>query len=65
MEEQLILEKRLDGLKIQHKELDELIKKMDEDRSDDLQMARLKKQKLRLKDEIIKIEREIYDDLIA
>lgn len=63
MEEQLVLEKKLDGLKIQHRELDDMIKKLDV--ADDFQMARLKKQKLKLRDEITKIEREIYDDLIA
>jgi hypothetical protein len=67
MEEQLVLEKRLDGLKIQHRELDGMIKKMDEDRLalNEFQMAKLKKEKLKIKDEIIRIEREIYDDLIA
>jgi hypothetical protein len=66
MEEQLVLEKKLDVMKFQHRELDETIRKMDAERiRDEFLYAQLKRKKLKLRDEISMIEREIYDDLIA
>ena len=66
MEEELLLEKRLDSLKIQHKELDAAIDLLSrEDYMDELRIRRLKKEKLALRDKILQIEDELYPDNVA
>jgi hypothetical protein len=63
MEEDLLLEKRLDALRIQHKELDNMIDALSkEDYLDELRIRRLKKEKLALRDKILRIEDELYPD---
>ena len=64
-DEQELLQ-RLAELKQQHRDLDDAIESL-EDRgfSDQLQLRRLKKQKLFLKDEISKVEDQVLPDIIA
>lgn len=58
--------KRLDLLKIEHRDLDAAIAALIEaGASDQLQIARLKKRKLRLKDQIAIIEDTLLPDIIA
>lgn len=64
MNEELALEKRLDYLREKHRELDEQIKSLDP-RTDVFMHNRLKKEKLSLRDEITRIEAELYPDIVA
>lgn len=53
-------------LRQQHRELDTRIAGLHAERlSDQLSIRRLKKQKLRLKDEITRVENQLYPDIIA
>lgn len=57
---------KLEVLKRQHRDLDDAIRALDETgRPDQLTMRRLKKQKLALKDQIVKIEDMLIPDIIA
>ncbi len=57
---------RLNQLRIEHRDLDEIIDRLVDDPSvDQLQVQRLKKRKLRLKDMIAKLESELIPDLNA
>lgn len=57
---------RLDMLRSEHRDLDTAIAALaDSGRPDQLQLARLKKRKLRLRDEIALIEDEMIPDIIA
>ncbi|MFC7048882.1 YdcH family protein [Emcibacter nanhaiensis] len=65
MDENDIREK-IQELKIQHRDLDDAITAlMETGRADMLQIQRLKKQKLLLKDEVAKLENELLPDIIA
>ncbi|WP_417319866.1 YdcH family protein [Emcibacter sp.] len=65
MDEIDILEK-IQELKIQHRDLDDAIEALLETgRTDMLQIQRLKKQKLLLKDEVARLENELLPDIIA
>lgn len=60
------LRKRLEGLRIEHRDLDAAIEALKAaGSSDQLQIARLKKRKLRLKDQIAAIEDNLIPDIIA
>jgi hypothetical protein len=60
------LKKRLEMLKIEHRDLDAAIDALRTAGStDQLQMARLKKRKLKLKDQIAMIEDYLIPDIIA
>lgn len=60
------LEARLDLLRLEHRDLDTAIAALaGTGVPDQLQMARLKKRKLRLRDEIAIIEDELIPDIIA
>jgi len=60
------LRSRLEDLKVEHHDLDDVITSIQhQDRSDVLQVTRLKKRKLVLKDEITKIEDVLLPDIIA
>ena len=60
------LRKRLEGLKIEHRDLDAAIDALATAGSaDQLQIARLKKRKLKLKDQIALVEDYLIPDIIA
>ena len=60
------LRKRLELLRSEHRDLDAAITALTESGSQDqLQIARLKKRKLRLKDQIAIIEDTLLPDIIA
>lgn len=57
---------RLHDLKQQHQDLDAAIQALEQStRLDQLQIARLKKQKLSLRDQIVKLEDQLTPDIIA
>jgi hypothetical protein len=60
------MRKRLEVLKIEHRDLDAAIDALgNAGSSDQLQIARLKKRKLKLKDQIQQIEDYLIPDIIA
>lgn len=60
------LRKRLAALRIEHRDLDAAISALaGADSQDQLQIARLKKRKLRLKDQIALLEDYLTPDIIA
>jgi hypothetical protein len=60
------LKAKLAALKTEHRDLDDVIARLVERGPfDQLQMQRLKKRKLMLKDQISKIESELLPDIIA
>lgn len=57
---------RLRALRIEHRDLDEVIARLSMDiRSDEVQLRRLKKRKLLLKDQIARLESQAIPDLNA
>lgn len=57
---------RLKELRMAHRDLDDVIEQLSHDRGvDQLQLRRLKKRKLRIKDTIAKLESELIPDLNA
>jgi len=57
---------KLMELRSEHRDLDDVIARIGEEQPfDQLQIQRLKKRKLGLKDEILKIESELLPDIIA
>lgn len=57
---------RLNLLRLEHRDLDAAIKALGDGASaDQLQLMRLKKRKLRLRDEISQLEDQIIPDIIA
>ena len=60
------LKARLAALTVEHRDLDDVIARLAERAPfDQLQLQRLKKRKLALKDQISKIESELLPDIIA
>jgi hypothetical protein len=60
------LKARLEALRIEHRDLDEVIARLVESSAcDQLQLQRLKKRKLVLKDLILRIESQLLPDIIA
>lgn len=60
------IHKRLDALRTEHRDLDSAIDALRAlGSSDQLQIARLKKRKLLLKDEITALEDQLIPDIIA
>jgi hypothetical protein len=65
-DEKTALKVKLIDLRNRHRELDEKISKLtDEGPFDQIQVQRLKKEKLQLKDEITEIESQLLPDIIA
>jgi len=62
MNEDLLLIKQLEALRDQHRDLDDKIKI---NGIDEFSKQRFKKMKLQLRDEINKLERIVYPDIIA
>ena len=60
------MRKRLQALRIEHRDLDAAIDALTGAGStDQLQIARLKKRKLGLKDQILRLESQLIPDIIA
>ena len=60
------LRAKLEALKSEHRDLDEVIDRLIEKPPfDQLQLQRLKKRKLGLKDQILKLESQLIPDIIA
>ncbi len=61
-----VIKARLEALKVEHRDLDEVIDRLIEKPPfDQLQLQRLKKRKLGLKDQIAKLESRLIPDIIA
>jgi hypothetical protein len=56
---------KLEALRSEHRDLDEVIDRLLEKPLDQLQLQRLKKRKLGLKDQITKLESQLIPDIIA
>ncbi len=56
---------KLEALRSEHRDLDEVIDRLLEKPVDQLQLQRLKKRKLGLKDQITKLESQLIPDIIA
>lgn len=66
MEDLDTVRRRLETLKEEHRDLDDVIARITETGPfDQLQVQRLKKRKLVLKDQIMKLESELHPDIIA
>ena len=61
-----LLQEKLAQLKSEHRDLDDVIARISEDVPfDQIQVKRLKKRKLLLKDQILQIESQLLPDIIA
>lgn len=66
MDDRDTLKARLEILKQEHRDLDDAIHALEKaTRRDELQIRRLKKRKLMLRDDIGRIEDQIHPDIIA
>lgn len=66
MDESKAIKERLAQLRIEHRDLDDVISRLLESSTvDALQVKRLKKRKLMLKDQIIHLENQLLPDIIA
>ena len=66
IEEQQLLKARLYVLESEHRDLDDVIERLSDDKPfDQLQLQRLKKRKLVLKDELALVRSQILPDIIA
>ena len=65
-EEKAQIKERLHALEVEHHDLDDVINRLSADpRQDQLQLQRLKKRKLVLKDQIQKLRARLIPDIIA
>lgn len=66
MDDTKALRKKLSELRAEHRQLDDEIAGLSENRPfDQLEIKRLKKRKLALKDEILQVENRLLPDIIA
>lgn len=66
MTDQLVLKEKLATLKTEHRDMDDVIQRLTEQFPvDQLQIQRLKKRKLLLKDMIARLESQLVPDIIA
>lgn len=66
MTEQQQIRQRLAMLKLEHRDLDDVIARIaDQAPFDQLQLQRLKKRKLGIKDQITRLESQLHPDIIA
>ena len=64
--ERVAFQQRIVELKMEHRDLDTAIERLASDSAhDELQLRRLKRRKLLLKDQITRLEREIDPDVLA
>lgn len=60
------MKRRLEEMKVEHRDLDDVIDRLAEQAPfDQLQIQRLKKRKLMLKDHMLRLESEMLPDIIA
>lgn len=60
------LQRKLEELKLEHRDLDDVIHRLQMTGGiEQLQLQRLKKRKLKIKEQIIKIEDELIPDILA
>lgn len=60
------LERKLEDLRLEHRDLDDVIHRLQMTGGlEQLQLQRLKKRKLMLKDEILRIENQLIPDILA
>jgi len=65
-EETEIITRKIEALKLEHRDLDEIIGRLSADPvRDELQIRRLKKRKLLLKDQITQLESQLVPDIPA
>ena len=65
-ESEAVLRAKLASLKLEHQDLDAAVQALEaKPRPDQIQIARLKKKKLRLRDEVARLEDQITPDIIA
>ncbi|WP_259783313.1 YdcH family protein [Aestuariispira ectoiniformans] len=65
-QEEQALRHRIEELRIEHKDLDDVIARITEEPPfNHLQVQRLKKKKLSIKDEILRLESQLIPDIIA
>lgn len=65
-EQEIAMMNKLEALREKHRNLDEAIVKLGENEEiDQLQLRRLKKEKLQIRDQIAMIEDMMYPDIIA
>lgn len=58
--------RKLEDLRVEHRDLDDVIVRLSQDAPfDQLQLKRLKKRKLALKDQIVLLESSLVPDIIA
>ena len=61
-----VLRQRIDQLHLEHRDLDDVISRLSQNAvQDQLQLQRLKKRKLYLKDQIAQLERQLTPDIPA
>lgn len=66
MQDREELKSKLETLRLEHRDLDEVIDSLSASSGfDQLRLKRLKKRKLALKDQIIQIESDLLPDIIA
>ncbi|MCG6871297.1 MAG: YdcH family protein [Gammaproteobacteria bacterium] len=66
MSEDETIQQRLEQLHTEHRDLDDVIARLaDDNTSDELQVKRLKKRKLQIKDTITRLENQLVPDLNA
>ena len=65
LEDREALLRRLHELRSEHRDLDTVIARLETGLGDQLQMQRLKKRKLKLKDEVAWLESQLVPDIIA
>jgi len=64
--DQELLRKKLDELRLEHRDLDDVIHRFHMTGGmEQMQMQRLKKRKLKLKELIVKIENQLIPDILA
>ena len=65
-ESQAAIRRKLEELRVEHRDLDDMIARVNEEAPfDQLRMQRLKKRKLALRDQINRLESELLPDIIA
>jgi len=65
-EEIALIVEKLEGLRIEHRDLDDVIVRLVGDQfTDELQIRRLKRRKLMLKDQIAMLEQQLVPDIRA